>query len=313
MAVKVFMFPKRLLLLTALAAGMLCRVYAQETDFLYWRLADHRRESDGGVTAVFALQGGEGAEKIEIYYTSIPVKTLAEKSPPEETIEMDVFYRELAPMEKSVGIYSDHYEAIELWARARRNGKTMVAQTRMSLFGESKPREGDFKRIDALPNLPGVFVSRLIDTANPDSESIEQLGVDREHARSYSTMQTGETALLCLIQDGKIAQGINTMRIYEGVELSAKLSSTNSLFTFSIPGYRDMADSNIYIPKNIVAVFESDDGIVSCYIPVYRALYGYMNLSAGLAILLPVLALSAAAICFKGRKAMLSMNRRVSV
>jgi hypothetical protein len=34
-----------------------------------------------------------------------------------------------------------------------------------------------------------------------------------------------------------------------------------------------------------------------------------MNLRAGLAILLPVLALGAAAVCFKGRKAMLAMNR----
>jgi hypothetical protein len=303
------MFPLPLLLLAVLTTVAPCRVHAQETEFAYWKLEDHRRESDGGVTAVFALQGGEGAEKIEIYYTSIPIKTLAEKRPPAEKVTMDVFYRELDPAEKSVSIYSDHYEAIELWARVRRNGKILVAQTRMSLFGEAKPQEGDFKRIDALPKLPAVFVSRLTDTANPDSESIEQLGVDREHAQSYAMMQTGETAVLCLIQDGKIAQGITSMRIYEGAELGAELSSRNNLFIFDIPNYRDMADSNIYVPKDIAAVFESGDEIVSCYIPVYRALYGSMNLRAGLAVLLSVLVLSAAAVCFKGRKTMLAMNR----
>jgi hypothetical protein len=295
---------KRIVLLAVLSTACAASFsFAEELDFLHWRLLEHKRVDDGGILEVFSLEGGGSAEKIEIFYTSVPLKILGGSSlKMERTPEIGIFYRQLDPAEKTVELYSYHYEAIELWARAERDGRIMIAQTRLSLFGNAAPREGGFIGIETLPDLPNVSVSRSFNFANPDAETIEQSGVDRENAYAYSIMQSGEQAAFRVIRNGAPDDTIESMRIYEAGVLGATLPLEEDHFVFNFPNYPDLAQASFFAWKDVVLLFESEGEVISCYIPVYRALYGDMNLNAGLVCLLVVLVLCAGVVCFMGRR-----------
>ncbi|MDR0524973.1 MAG: hypothetical protein LBG90_03780 [Spirochaetaceae bacterium] len=269
----------------------------EKTDFLYWRQLGQKRAQDGGVTADFELRGGEGAETIELYYSALPFKS--SQTGKFETSPAEVFYRKLEPDTRTLQLYSSRFALAELWAKATFNGRVFVAQTRINLYGESENRgETDFTRLDVLPALPSVEVYRSQYVANPDAESIEQEGVDKNHAYLYSIMQAGETALIRLVSSGKP----ETLRIYEGDAFSGTVNSSNGVFTYTFPDYPELADASLFAWKDVCLVFDTPDEVISCTIPVYRSLYGRMNLPAGLILLAGVIAASAGLVIFKGRR-----------
>jgi hypothetical protein len=170
----------------------------------------------------------------------------------------------------------------------------------MNMFGEAKPKETDFTRIETLPPLPRVEVYRSQDVANPDAESIEQLGVDANHAYAYSVMQSGEQVIFRLAGSDGAFPG--APRIYEGEQFTTALNSESELFTYTFPHYPELADASLFAWKDVFVVFESPDSVISCYIPVYRALYGNINLPGGLILLLSIVTVSAGVVLFKGRR-----------
>ena len=249
-------------------------------DCIWWHFEGQQRMRDAGVEASFVLCGADAMkiDELEFFHTTDSIRP----SPSENQRAM---YRKTVPVDtRSLVLYGGRYERIELWAVARANGKTLVAQTAINLYGQSGFDRTDFEKMDGSHILPGFNM-------NQGSSSYRATtGTSVNFTMPGSPDATGPVRVLL---DG---EKIDELRPEAGV-YSYVLPRDRKLTVLTRRDYRDLlflADANDA---------DTADGVrVSYYMPLYRSMRDNLDFTGGLAMLLASMVMGLGVVILKGRR-----------
>jgi hypothetical protein len=257
-----WIFPLFVLLFAVPAAAP-----ADETaDFLWWRLTNIDRTSDGGMTAEFELLG-QNSVSAEVLYKSMPRLGYGGAR---DYGQPEIYRKKLNKPDgastssaSTVTIYSGRAERIELFASAANGGSGYYAGAIFNCYGESGLSDPDSERVYEAPDWPAFHPA-----AGKDGQI-------------FYRAETGKP--ITLVPDFTPV----SVKVFENTRLAAFLERDQSGGYSYTPPHDEKLSEAGYSAKHDV-VFEAalpDGGAVSFYLPVYRAFYGRANLGGGVAVL----------------------------
>lgn len=224
-----------------------------EMDFLHWRMVSQDKTRDGGMRVSFTLCLPRGAEDLEVAYRTMP-RGGSGGEPETYRKRPDGIDGDAA----SVTIYSGREENVELMARARRGDAWQYASAVFSCFGESG-------------------------NADPDAErggGAEWPVFHVETGPYYFRAQTGMPLKLSL------DSGPESILVFErGVPAGAIPRDAPGGYTYVPPNDDELSEAGYTAKKDVVLAAAAHSGLVSFYVPVYRAFYGKTDLRGGIATL----------------------------
>jgi hypothetical protein len=258
-------------------------VYAGEADSLRWHFEAQRRVRDGGVEASFTLIGADALkiDELEFFYSTDSIR----RGPPDIQQENNraVYYKKVPADTRNLVIYSGRYVQLELWAVAKTDGITLIAQTALNLYGQSGLDRTDFEKLDEPPILPGFNMNR---------------------GRSFYAAMTGEPVNFSMRSGPS-----ETVRIYLDGERITELLPEEGVYKYVLPGGRKLATRALIDHHELLFVanaFEPEgaDGLVqfSCCLPLYRSMRDNLDFPGGLTALFSAAAISLIAVVLKGRR-----------
>ena len=276
-------------LITGFSAGTLqAFAFADEDALPYLYFEGQRQMRDGGVEAHFSLRGADALiiDELEFFYTAGSSARGKSKSPPASDIQPErrsaAYYKNVPPDTRNITIYSGRFAQLQLWAVAKTDGMTYVAQTAVNLYGQSGLDKTDFEELDSFQALAGLDVIMR-----------GPYGVMTGEPINFS-MRNNYAGQVQLYLDGKKI---------------AELQPENDVYSYVLPGGRKLTvgeNASYHELLFITDTFEADGingGIrFSCWLPLYRSARDNQDIPGGLVTLFSALVLSAIAVVLKGRR-----------
>ena len=255
---------------------------AEEADSPRWHFEGQRRMRDNGVEAHFSLYGIDALNinELEFFYTTDSGRRRNQEAQQEP--QKSIYYKKVPVDARSVIIYCGRYVQLELWAVAKADGVTYVAQTALNLYGQSGLEKTDFEKLDAFPPLPGLDIRR----------------------QGFYSAMTGEPISFGIRSGPAVA-----VRVYLDGERIAELLPEDDVYSYVLPSGRKLSTRalmNFHELLFVADVFEAEesgeDVRFSCFLPMYRSMRDNQNFTGGLTVLFSAAALTLVAVVLKGRR-----------
>ena len=240
----------------------------------WWRMAGQVRTRDNGIVTSYELicsQDDMKPSDVEMIFIS------TRRAGAGETIS-EIYTKDVSETKGAyrVDIYSGRYEKIELLSKIRVGEQQFYTKALLFGYGESGKTDPEATRIETMPNWPSF---RL---------------VGEEY---FYRPQTG-IPLNVHIENGPQVMQIFVNNAHVGTET---LGDTN-FYTYTPPHDKTLSRAGYSAKNDLVFAVELEDGrgVVSLYIPVYRAYYGQISLKGGLGVTAASALLCLASILYSG-------------
>ena len=226
-------------------------------DCVWWQMTGQDRTQDNGVVTSYELVRSRNDMELSdielVFISSIWNKDSGEpaKVYTKDISELNGKYR--------IDIYSGRSERIVLLAKIRSGEKTFYARTLVNGYGQSGKPDPEASEIDKIPDWP-------------------QLRISGEE--SYYRAQTG-TPLNIYIENGPQLIHI----IENNTPIETQELDNNGFYTYTPPHDEALSKAGYSAKNDFTFAAESEDSVVSLYLPIYRAYYGQISLKGGLAVI----------------------------